>query len=178
MKTQGRQPDHSEDEGESSESTQDGSFDSKGESDVSDIDDLIEVHARDWMDGLDRDDLMSLTIILLVSMLKKKITDISQLIAELTGKGEENCSTMEARAQFFTNKESFPDSFQGKYQRTGVLWHKEEMNKLVTPYIHAQENKVVKGQPNMHHSLLPNHGLEPRFLRKVSKFLQNSKAET
>ena len=52
------------------------------------------------------------------------------------------------------------------------------MNKLVTRYIHAQENKVVKGQPNMRHSLLHNHGLEPRFLRKVSKFLQNSKAET
>ena len=82
-----------------------GSSDSKDgasgeESDVSDIDcdELIEVYANEWIAGLDRDDLMSLTITLhhlLVFQLKLKVTDASKLIAELTGKGERNHSTLE-----------------------------------------------------------------------------------
>lgn len=68
-----------------------------------------------------------------------------------------------------------PYTLQGKYQRTRVLWHNEELNKLATRYV--RENKVVKGQPNMRFQLftnwvnqilLPNHGLEPGFPRKVS----------
>ena len=76
---------------ESSQNDEDGA--SSEESDASDMenDELIEVYAREWMAGLDRDDLMSFTITLhhlLVSKLKLKLTDASELIAELTGKGE------------------------------------------------------------------------------------------
>ena len=56
-----------------------------------DNDELIEFYACEWMAGLDRDDLMLFTITLhhlLASKLKLKLTDASELIAELTGKGE------------------------------------------------------------------------------------------
>ena len=141
-----------------------------------DISDLVEEYTRDWIDGLDRDDLMSLSIALhhlLVTMLQLKKIDASKLIAELTGKGER--TVREWRATFTANNGSFPDTLQGKYQRTGVLWHNEELNKLVTRYV--RENKAVKGKPNMrlqsftnwvNQALLPNHGLEPGYPRKVS----------
>ena len=102
-----------------------------------------------------------------------KLTDASELIAELAGKGERTIRLW--RAQFVANEGSFPDSLQGKYQRSGVLWQNEELNKVATRYI--RENKVVKGRPNMNlqsftawvnQTLLPNHGLEPGFPRKVS----------
>lgn len=141
-----------------------------------DISELVEEYTRDWVDGLDRDDLMSLSIALynlLVSKLQLKKTDASKFIAELIGKGER--TIREWRATFTANKGSFPDTSQGKYQRTGVLWHNEELNKLATRYV--RENKVVKGRPNMrlqsftnwvNQILLPNHGLEPGFPHKVS----------
>ena len=137
---------------------------------------LIEEYTRNWVDNLDRDDLKSLSIALhhlLVTKLQLKKTDASVLIAEITGKGER--TVREWRATFTANKGSFPDTLQGKYQRTGVLWQNEELNKLATRYV--RENRVVKGQPNMrlqsftywvNEALLPNHGLEPGFPRKVS----------
>ena len=64
------------------------------------------------MDGLDRDDLMSLTIILLVSMLKKKKTDISQLIAELTGKGERTVRLWRPGLNFSPTKNHFLTVFR------------------------------------------------------------------
>ena len=76
---------------ESSQNDEDGT--SSEESDALDMDndELIEVYAREWIAGLDRDDLMSLTITLhhlLVSELKLKLTNASELIAEFTGKRE------------------------------------------------------------------------------------------
>ena len=106
-------------------------------------------------------------------MLQLKKTDASKLIAELTGKGER--TLREWRANFTANNGSFPDTLQGKYQRTGVLWHNEELNKVATRYV--RENKAVKGKPNMrlqsftnwvNQALLPNHGLEPGYPRKMS----------
>ena len=81
-----------------------------------DVSDLVEEYTRDWIEGLDRDDLMSLSIALhhlLVTMLQLKKTDASKLIAELTGKGER--TVREWRATFTTNNGSFPDTLQGKY---------------------------------------------------------------
>ncbi len=68
-----------------------------------------------------------------------------------------------------------PDSKQGQYQQTGVLWKDEELNKNALEYIRA--NNVVKGRPNMtragycewiNENLLPNTTLEPEFPRRVS----------
>ena len=133
---------------ESSQNDEDEASSEEPEASDIDNDELIEVYACEWMAGLDRDDLMSLTITfhhLLVSKLKLKLTDASKLIAELTGKGERTNRLW--RAQFIANEGSFPDSLQGKYQRSGVLWQNKEMNKVATCYV--RENKVVKGRPNM-----------------------------
>ena len=63
------------------------------------ISELVEEYTRNWVSDLNRDDLLSLSI---VSMIQLKMTD------------------------------------QGKYQRTGVQWHNEELTKLA-----VWENKVV-----------------------------------
>ena len=76
---------------------------------------------------------------------------------------------------FLCNDGSFPDSLQGKYQRTGVLGQHEELNKHVRKYV--RENANVKGKPNMtiasfcqsvNNELLPNSVLEPGFPHKIS----------
>ena len=73
------------------------------------------------------------------------------------------------------NGGDFPESKQGKYRRSGVLWSNEELNKKAFEYVRA--NAAVKGAPNMttadfckwvNKTLLPNFTLEPGFPRKVS----------
>ncbi len=68
-------------------------------------------------------------------------------------------------------------TLQGKYQRDGVLWHNEELNKIATKYMYVRENTVVKGKPNMtavsfchwvNGHLLATQVLEPGYPRKVS----------
>ena len=98
-----------------------------------DVDDLVKNYAREWVNGLDRDDLMALCILLyylLVYLLKVKMTDASKMIADLTGKCES--TVREWRATFIENRGSFPDTLQGRYQRSGVLWQNEESSKLAT----------------------------------------------
>ena len=128
------------------------------------------------MNGLDRDDVMSLSIILhylLVCLLQLGATDALKWIADVSGKCAR--TIREWRATFIANKGSFPDTLQGRYQRTGVLWHNEELNKLASRYV--RENRVVKGKPNLNLQsftawvntvLLPNHALDPGFPRKIS----------
>ena len=67
-----------------------------------------------------------------------------------------------------------PDFKQGHYQRTGVLWNNEYLNKKASRYIRG--NACVKGRPNLtagmfchwvNETLLPNETLEPGFPRKV-----------
>ena len=103
-------------------------------------------------------------------LLQLGVTDASKMIADLIGKGER--TIREWRAAFIANRGSFPDTLQGKHQRTGVLWHNEELNELAT-----RENRVVRGKPNLHLQsftawvnlvLLPNHAPDPGFPRKKS----------
>ena len=81
----------------------------------------------------------------------------------------------EWRGQFTSNKGSFPDSDQGRYQRSGVLWHNEELNKLARQFV--QKNTCVKGTKNLtsvsfckwvNEVLLMNSFLEPGYPRKIS----------
>ncbi len=75
---------------------------------------------------------------------------------------------------FITNGE-IPDSKQGKYQRSGVLWASEQLNMKAKK--HMQANSSVIGQPNItsamfcqwvNEELLPNASLAPGYPRKVS----------
>ena len=68
-----------------------------------------------------------------------------------------------------------PECKEGKYQRSGVMWSSEELNKKAARYI--RENANVKGLPNLtagkfcqwvNDVLLPNQTLEPGFPRKMS----------
>ena len=79
------------------------------------------------------------------------------------------------RTHFYTSNGEIPDSTQGQYQRSGILWACEKLNKKVTRFI--RENANVKGKPNLkihqfcgwvNNSLLPSETLEPGFPRKVS----------
>ena len=151
---------------------------SRADSDAEDkdVNKLIEEYAEDWVGGLDRDDLRSLSILLhylLVCLLQMGITGASKLIADVSGKCER--TVREWRATFVANRGTFPDTLQGRYQRSGVLWQNEELNGLASRYV--RENRVVKGKPNLNLQsftvwvntvLLPNHALDPGFPRKVS----------
>ena len=68
------------------------------------------------------------------------------------------------------------ESKQGWFQRSGVFWRNEDLNKKATQYVQA--NAAVKDRPNttviddfcswINDTLLPNFTLEPDFPRKVS----------
>ena len=70
---------------------------------------------------------------------------------------------------------SFTDTLQGKYQRSGVLWQNEELNKKATKFV--RENGFAKARPNMtlasftkfiNLCLLPNYSLKSGYPRNVS----------
>ncbi len=128
------------------ESDEDSSFDPEGE----EYDEVSSVHvyAQEWVESLSRDDLLSLSILLwylLVNILEFQLTEAAKLIARVLGKSDR--TIREWKAVFRDNDGCFPDSLQGKYQREGVLWQNEELNKIATKYV--RENTVVKGRPNM-----------------------------
>ena len=145
------------------------------ESEVLDDETMIHLYSTEWINDLHRDDLMSLTIVLhhlLVTTLQFPMTRASQIIADLVGKSDR--TVREWRATFLANSGSFPETLQGKYQRTGVLWQNEELNKKATAFVRA--NAAIKGRPNMkiasfarwvNEDLLLNHALEPGYPRKI-----------
>ena len=137
---------------------------------------LIHCHVKEWIDSLSRDDLMSLSLLLhhlIVNVLGFQLTFAAKVIGDLINKSDR--TVREWRATFLCNDGCFPDSLQGKYQRNGVVWQNEELNKDLRQYV--RENANVKGEPNMttaslcqwvNNELLSNHVLEPGFPRKIS----------
>ena len=102
-----------------------------------DVTSAIQTHANEWVETLSRDDTMSLT--LLVYRLQFPLTKAAEITAEVVGVSDR--TVREWRGQFTSNKVSFLDSDQG--QRSGVLWHNEELNKLARQFV--QKNTCVKG---------------------------------
>ena len=79
------------------------------------------------------------------------------------------------RSALIDNDGVLPESEQGRYQRSGVLWQNEELNKKAVEYV--RDNISVKGHPNLttvtfckwvNECFLPNCTLEPGFPRKIS----------
>ena len=75
-----------------------------------------------------------------------------------------------------SHNEILPESMQGLYQWTGVLWSNEDFNSKATQYI--WENSAVNGRTNMttldlckwiNKPILPNSTLEPGYPRRVSE---------
>jgi hypothetical protein len=88
--------------------------------------------------------------------------------------GRSERSIRQWRSDFMENGD-IPESKQGRYQREGVLWSNEELNKKACEYIRS--NACVKGAPNLtsgsyfawvNEHLLPNVCLTPGFPRKIS----------
>lgn len=141
----------------------------------SDTDHMCENFCEDWVSHLDRDDRVSLGLFLyfqLTKHLEVGATKAAELAGMMIGKSDK--TVREWRKQFFENEGVIPESQQGKYQRSGVMWCSEELNEKATRYI--RDNANVKGQPNIiitkfcqwvNEDLLPNMTLEPGFPRKI-----------
>ncbi len=118
---------------------------------------------------LSRDDLQSLSLYLhqvLITLLGVQLTTAAGMIGEVSRQSEP--TVQEWRAQFIRNGGSFPDSEQGHYQRDGVLWQNEDLNKEARRYVTT--NAVIRGAPHMtaasfcswvNESLLSRSTLEP-----------------
>ena len=125
---------------------------------------------------LDRDDKVALGLFLsfqLSKYFKLGETKAAEYAGMMINKSDR--TVREWRSFFYNNGGKVPESKQGKYQRTGVLWTSENLNKKAIKYVRLNNN--VKGRPNLtigsfcewvNNDLLPNETLEPGFPRKVS----------
>ena len=95
--------------------------------------------------------------------------------AELAGimTGKSMMTIVNWRSSFLDNGE-IPESYSGKYERDGVVWNNEHLNKKAAKYI--RNNSNVKGKPNLtaggfceyvNNDLLRNETLEPGYPRKI-----------
>ena len=146
------------------------------EDDKCDMEAKINQFAKEWVESLNRDDTMALTMFLysfLVFRFQFTLSNSAKLIGELLGYSDR--TVREWRSIFVTNDGSFPESEQGKYQRSGVLWQNEDLNKKAREFV--QTNASVKGKKNLtaaafcswvNEVLLVNNVLEPGYPRKVS----------
>jgi len=141
-----------------------------------DMEAVIHGFAQEWVESLNRDDVMTLSMflhLLLVFRLHFSLTDSAVMIGDLLGYSDR--TVREWRSAFVNNNGSFPDSDQGTYQQSGVLWNNEELNKKAREFIKA--NASVKGKRNLtagafcqwvNGCLLVNNVLEPGYPRRIS----------
>ena len=137
---------------------------------------ILKDFSDEWIVSLDRDDKKSLAMFLchnLAAHFHLKDTEAAEVTAAMVGKSDR--TVRQWQTDMVSNNGVIPESKQGRYQRSGVLWNNEELNKLAADYV--QNNSSVKGKPNMttfdfckwvNKTLLPNSTLEPGFPRKVS----------
>ena len=100
----------------------------------------------DWISHLEREDRVSLGLFLCFQL--SKHFDLGDTKAEIAGimVGRSDRTVREWRKQFLEEGE-VPESKQGKYQRSSVLWSDESLNKKAKQYI--RENACVKGKSNL-----------------------------
>ena len=90
-----------------------------------DYDHLIERFCDDWVLQLDRDDKVALGLFLCFQLTKHfevGETRAAEIAGMMIGRSEK--SIREWRSQFFENDGELPESKQGRYHRTGVVWGK------------------------------------------------------
>lgn len=142
----------------------------------SDVDHIVDSFCEDWVLQLDRDDRVSLGLFLCFQLTKHLdvgATKAAELAGLMVGKSDK--TVRDWRKHFLENDGQIPDNQQGKYQRSGVLWTSELLNRKATKFVRENSNK--KGQPNLtiagfchwvNNDLLPNETLEPGYPRKIS----------
>ena len=138
--------------------------------------DILGKFAEDWLEMLDKDEIKSACLFLcyqLVHMCSFTETKAAEYAATMVKKSDRTVRRW--RSGLIDNDRVRPESQQGHYQRSGVLWQNEELNKKAVEYV--QENAAVKGRPNLttvdfckwvNECFLPNCTLEPGFPRKIS----------
>ena len=138
--------------------------------------DILGKFAEDWLETLDKDEIKSVSLFLccqLVHMFSFTETKAAEYAATMVKKSDRTVRRW--RSGLIDNDGVLPESQQGCYQRSGVLWQNEELNKKAVEYV--QENAVVKGRHNLttvdfckwvNECFLPNCTLEPGFPRKIS----------
>jgi len=104
-----------------------------------DMEAKIHQYSQEWVGSLNRDDIMSLSIFhaFLTYRLHFSKGDSAKMISELLGYSDRTIS--EWRTDFMENECSFPE---GSYQRSGVLWQNEELNKKAREFVKA--NAIVQ----------------------------------
>ena len=109
----------------------------------SDADHLQESFCEEWISHFEREDRVSLALFLCFQLSKHfnlGKTKAAELAGEMVGQSDK--SVREWRKKFLEEGE-MQESKQGKYQRTGVLWSDEALNRKAA--IHIRENASVKG---------------------------------
>ena len=94
--------------------------------------------AKEWVSALERDDKKALAIFIcnfLVSDFNFTWTNAAQCTANLIGKCER--SVRKWRSELIENNGEFPESKQGRYQRSGVLWSNEDLNEKAKTFVRA-----------------------------------------
>ena len=137
--------------------------------------DILGKFVEDWLETLDKEEVKSVSCFLcyqLECMFSFTQTKAAEYAAAMVKKNERTVRRW--RSGLIKNKGILPESQQGHYQQSGVLWKNEELNKKAREYVRA--NAAVKGRPNLtapvfcrwvNESLLPNSTLEPGYPRKV-----------
>ena len=137
--------------------------------------DILGKFVDNWLDTLDKEEIKSVSLFLcyhLVHMFSFTETKAAEHAATMVKKSDR--SVWQWRKDVIDNDGVLPESRQGRYQRSGVLWQNEELNKKATEYVRA--NAAVKGRPNLtsldfckwvNERFLPNCSLEPGFPRKI-----------
>ena len=117
---------------------------------------IFQQYSKDYIEGLHRDDVRSIVIILYyvpTSKLNFPLTEAAGVISDIIGKSDR--TIREWHTSFMANNGSFTDTLRGKYQRSGVLWQNEELNKKATKFV--RENAFAKARPNMTSKLYEVH---------------------
>lgn len=100
---------------------------------------------KDWVLQLDRDDKVSLGLFLAYQYLSIGDTKAVELAGIMIGKSM--MTIVNWRTYFLDNNCEIPESRAGKYERQGVVWNNEHLNKKATKCI--RNNNTVKGKPNL-----------------------------
>ena len=141
----------------------------------SDTDHMVETFCEDWVTSLRWEDRASLGLFLcfqLSNITGKGETEAAELAGQMIGKSDR--TIREWRTRFFDNDGKLSENKEGQYERRGVLWRNEALNRKATKFIRA--NAAVKGKPNLtagmfcqwvNDELLPNETLEPGFPRTI-----------
>ena len=136
----------------------------------------LEQFLEDWLISLDREDKISLGLFLTYNLERVIPKMTSSLAAEYAATMMDKSErTIRNWHSDFAEHGEIPENKQGRYQRDGIIWSSEDLNKSAAKYI--RENCNIKGQPNLtcggfcswvNEDLLPNSCLAPGFPRKTS----------